>query len=192
MHLCALWSVCPACRGAGAWGLAQVGEQRLIPSRRSPGSPCLSNQCLSWWPRCKDSRPPTGSLRGPVCRGRAGACGQCPGLPGGGSIRDRCGEPGYCTHRPIEQKRMSRKKGSHHAPLPAGEETWVPVFFLTLSTEARQSPSWPLSPKPPTSEGLCHCQVCGGPHAAKPPSLLPIIHARLLHAGIAGTRVALH
>lgn len=189
-RLCVPWSVRPARRGAGAWGLAQVGERRLIPSRGSPDSPCLSNQCLSRRPGCKDSRPPTGRFRG-----RAGDCGQCPGVPGRGSTRDQRGGPGNCSRRPAEHKRMGRKKRSRHAPLPAAEEAWAPVLFLARSTEARRSPSWPLSPKPPAPWGVRSCQVCvcgGGPCAAKPPSLLPIIHARLLHAGIVGARVALH
>lgn len=149
------WSVRPARRGAGAWGLAQVGERRLIPSRGSPDSPCLSNQCLSRRPGCKDSRPPTGRFRG-----RAGDCGQCPGVPGRGSIRDQRGGPGDCTRRPTEHKRMGRKKRSRHAPLPAAEEAWAPVLFLARSTEARRSPSWPLSPKPPAPWGVRSCQVC--------------------------------
>lgn len=48
------------------------------------------------------------------------------------------------------------------------------------------------APNRPRLRGFAAARCVGGPRAAKPPSLLPIIHARLLHAGITGTRVALH
>lgn len=58
-----------------------------------------------------------------------------------------------------------------------------------------EAPPGLSAPNRPRLRGFAAARcVCGGggPCAAKPPSLLPIIHARLLHAGIVGARVALH